>query len=350
MLTVKQKFSHLGFAITLYMVIANLLSLIAAAIIEVGYVISYMVNYMAVVGYDTVPTDPAFYSQMLEGMTSGSSLLIFASSLPGYFIAVPLTLWFLNATKYRDVPLKGLSFSTPYEKTLKRNLSVAEFITFFLIAVFFGAAGSLVSAALSAIYSTLTGKDMNNLLNTMLSDMPIGTVLILTVILAPIFEEILYRYGVVGYCRRYGEWNAIIVSAVIFGLVHTNLFQFFYAFLLGGLFAYVYIQTRQIKYTIAMHMLFNFLGAGVPLMLSPDGAMNTAVIIYYLCFYSLAVIGLVLLIIYIKSEKLKKPTGNSPIPGYCCKDTFINTGMIVLFVLCLILTVYMQFFAPNSMM
>ena len=348
MLTVKQKFSHLGFSIALYTLISNLLSAIVVSIYEVVTIVSYMVKMSFLIGADNMPTDSQYYMNYMDQIPQNSTVLLLASSLPAYLVAVPITLWFLNSPKFRDVPLKGLSFMTPYEKSQKRDLSIGEFFTFLLIAISFGAIGSLISAALSGLYSLATGKNMNNLLDSLLTNMPLGSVIIITVILAPIFEELLYRYGVVGYCRRYGEWNAIIISGIIFGLIHTNIFQFFYAFLLGCLFAYIYIYTRQIKYTIALHMLFNFFGAGLPLMLSCDGAVNTALIIYYVCFFSLAVVGIVLLVLYKNSGKIYKPTGKTPVPGYFSKDSILNAGMITMFIICLVLTVYIQFFAPTS--
>ncbi len=349
MITIKQKFSHLGFAIALYMVLANLLSTIAAVIYESVAIFAYMIKLVSLWGPDAMPTDPQYYVDFVTQMPQNTSALLIVSSLPGYFIAVPLTLLFLNLAKFRDVPLKPLSFFTDYEKAQKRNLTIGEFLTFLVICISFGAVGSLISGALSTLYNLATGQDMNNILNTLISNMPLGSVILLTVVLAPIFEELLYRYGVVGYCRRYGEWNAILISGVIFGLIHTNLFQFFYAFMLGCIFAYVYIYTRQIKYTIALHMLFNFFGATLPLMLTPDGTTNTALIIYYVCFYALAVAGIVLLVLYINSGKLFKTSERAPIQGYFCKDAYINPGMIVLFVICLLLTIYTQFFANYSL-
>ena len=39
-----------------------------------------------------------------------------------------------------------------------------------------------------------------------------------------------------------------------------NLFQFFYAFLLGLMFGYVYTRTSKLRYSTAMHMIINFNG------------------------------------------------------------------------------------------
>ena len=42
-----------------------------------------------------------------------------------------------------------------------------------------------------------------------------------------------------------------------------NLFQFFYAFGIGLIFAYIYIKSRKIGYSIVFHMIINFMGSVV---------------------------------------------------------------------------------------
>ena len=47
----------------------------------------------------------------------------------------------------------------------------------------------------------------------------------------------------------------------MFGLFHGNLNQFVYAFVLGLCFGFIYVKTGNIRYTIGLHMLVNFLGS-----------------------------------------------------------------------------------------
>ena len=338
MLSVKKKFSHLGFSIIFYVVISNLVSVVAM-VLYVFAIVIFAVSAME--SYSTGEVIQAAL-RVMSTIDNQSALETIVTMLPAYLIATPLTLMILNSGKYKDVPLKTFSFLTDYEKNEKRNLTIPEFFGFFVVAVFFGVAGSLVAAGLSYVFYLITGIEMNNTLTSYLQNMSLPMIFFIAVILAPIFEELLYRYGVVGYSMRYGEWNAIILSAVIFGLVHTNIFQFFYAFLLGGLFAYIYIYTRQIKYTIAMHILFNFLGAFVPLSISPDGEMTTPYMIFAVIQYLVAITGLIVLIVNVSKGKLLKTKENAPIPGGASRDSFLNPGMITLIIVCIILTFVMQ--------
>ena len=81
------------------------------------------------------------------------------------------------------------------------------------------------------------------------------------VILGPIFEEWMFRKQLIDHTRKYGEKTAILLSGLAFGLFHMNLFQFFYAFLLGVMFGYIYMRTSKLRYSTAMHMIINFNGA-----------------------------------------------------------------------------------------
>ena len=68
-----------------------------------------------------------------------------------------------------------------------------------------------------------------------------------TVIIAPVFEETIYR-GIIlnGMLKKYSPKKAIIVSSLIFGLIHLNLPQGLNAFVLGLIIATVYYYTRSL--------------------------------------------------------------------------------------------------------
>ncbi len=76
-------------------------------------------------------------------------------------------------------------------------------------------------------------------------------------ILAPIFEELLFRKVLVDRLSGYGETLAIVASGLMFGLFHGNFQQAVFAALIGGFFAYVYLRTGRIIYTILLHMCVN---------------------------------------------------------------------------------------------
>ncbi len=80
-----------------------------------------------------------------------------------------------------------------------------------------------------------------------------------TVLLAPILEEIIFR-GIIlkGLLTRYTPKYAIILSAIVFGLVHGKPLQIWGAFVLGIFFGWIYYKTNSIGTTILLHSFANF--------------------------------------------------------------------------------------------
>ncbi|WP_034671244.1 CPBP family intramembrane glutamic endopeptidase [Epilithonimonas caeni] len=89
------------------------------------------------------------------------------------------------------------------------------------------------------------------------------SLLIMTVILAPILEEILFRgiimKGMVN--NNVKPVTAIVISAFIFGLVHFNPWQFAGAFLLGLVLGLVYYKTKSLLMSILLHAFNNLVSA-----------------------------------------------------------------------------------------
>ena len=120
--------------------------------------------------------------------------------------------------------------------------------------------GNYIGIAVNAIISMITGKPVENQLQTLTEQTPFWANLLFVGILAPILEEIFYRKLVIDRLRRYGDLVAILVSGLLFGLLHGNFSQFFYACMAGFLFGYVYLYTGKLRYTIALHMTVNLVG------------------------------------------------------------------------------------------
>lgn len=81
-------------------------------------------------------------------------------------------------------------------------------------------------------------------------------------VLAPILEEVLFRGAIQGYLmRKYNPTVGIVVASLIFGLIHMNPIQVFYAFFLGLIFGWIYYRTRSLMPVVIGHVLNNSLAA-----------------------------------------------------------------------------------------
>ncbi|MBO4408513.1 MAG: CPBP family intramembrane metalloprotease [Clostridiales bacterium] len=82
--------------------------------------------------------------------------------------------------------------------------------------------------------------------------------------LVPIAEELMFRGIITGaLAKKFNGPFTVIVSAVIFGLMHGISVQVGYAFICGLLLAFVYYYTANLWYTVIMHALFNFFGSTI---------------------------------------------------------------------------------------
>ncbi len=102
--------------------------------------------------------------------------------------------------------------------------------------------------------------DLPNILEdtfTGMSSVSIGMAFI--AIVGPVFEEFIFREGVEGNMLRGGckPWTAIIVSAVVFGIIHMNPAQIPFAFLVGLLLGVIYYKTGNIVLTTIIHIINN---------------------------------------------------------------------------------------------
>jgi len=85
--------------------------------------------------------------------------------------------------------------------------------------------------------------------------------LFMMVIAAPIFEELVYR-GIIldGLLKRYSPFTAILVSSLLFGLVHLNPWQFIPGFIIGLFAGWIYYRTRNLTLTMILHATINLVG------------------------------------------------------------------------------------------
>jgi len=119
--------------------------------------------------------------------------------------------------------------------------------------------GSIVSSYVTQYLGAILGTPPANPLENSLGEGSLWSNLFFVGILAPILEELFFRRFL---CRRLlflGEGYAIFVSAAIFALCHGNFYQLFYAFATGAIFAFVYVKSGRLLYTVAIHMFINIM-------------------------------------------------------------------------------------------
>lgn len=179
-----------------------------------------------------------------------------------YFLAVMLPMYAVS------MPLMGLVIKRiPGQEIKKREMTAGQLGICFLMCYGLMFAGNLFGNLVTMIIGFAKGSGVGNPIVEVLSDLNPWLGFFVTVLLAPVAEELLFRKLLADRTVRYGEGCAVLLSGLMFGLFHGNFNQFAYAFLIGVFFAYIYVKTGNVKYTIILHMALNFMGSTLSLLM-----------------------------------------------------------------------------------
>ena len=224
--------------------------------------------------------------------------------------------------------------SAPHPVTDK--MTAVKFTGFILVCFFLIIAGSMIGNYVSLLLSKIFNVPPFHIVSEALDDMKTSEIIILAIILAPIFEELVFRKLLIDKLSRYGTWFCIVVSALVFGLYHGNFQQFFYAFGVGSVFAYVYCVYGNILLTIVLHAIINAIGSLVPMLLGIGETVEiTTAIMVYMFFYVFAfLLGGFILLTKLRQAEFNMVGGTLVKPF---RVLFTNYGFIFAFIISAIL-------------
>lgn len=253
-------------------------------------------------------------------LASASWFLWAITFIPLYFFGFPILLVFMKSQPIYSLQKQKLDNSTLFE----------------LLLICFGAmyAGNILGNTVAYILGAITGNSFSNPLLDFLSGSGFIFNLIATVLIAPVMEEFIFRKLIIDRTMKYGESVSVWISALLFGLYHGNIFQLFYAFLLGAIFAFIYVKTGNLKYCIFFHSTINLFGGIIaPLLMG-----SKLIFVYSSIMLLLSISGMVLF--FRRKQAMTLSEGEIVIPREQKKSiVFINTGTILLFLLVLFLIV-----------
>ena len=276
------------------------------------------------------------------------NLSLLVSMLPTYTIAFPLT-----SLLIRQVP--GVQMK-------KHNMKPTQLLGAFAISYALMYLSNLAGQFFTNIIGIIKGSPVDDAIADLVSELNPLTAFFVMVLLAPALEEWIFRKLLVDRTIRYGEGTAIFLSGLMFGLFHGNLNQFVYTFLIGAFWAFIYVKTGRLRYTLYLHMALNFMGSvgslfflgAISTLEGGSSAMNgfhfllgmliplAIVIPYLIVVFGLVISGIVLLVTNWKRFRL------IPAELFIPKEKrfsviFLNAGMI-LYVLFQIIQIVLQLF------
>lgn len=185
-------------------------------------------------------------SFLLPGWMENGDINLLVSMLPMYLIGMPILILLVK--------------TLPAEKPQRRPIGAGQFLVAVIMCFGFVYITNFLGNIITTIIGILKGGSVQNQLMDMTGSVSLWMIAFYMVICAPFMEEYIFRKLIVDRTIRYGEGTAVLVSGLMFGLFHGNLNQFVYAFVLGAFLAFLYVKTGNLKITIAIHMLINFMG------------------------------------------------------------------------------------------
>ena len=185
----------------------------------------------------------------------------------------------------------ALSALIPSEK-----MGAGRFLCAVLTCCFFGYIGNYISAALSYVAQS-SGMPVaegpvfpsNNILTLGLT--------VLTVALLPaLFEELIIRGTVYGFCAHIGPFCSGLVSGIAFALFHCNFAQFPSAFLFGFMAGYLVCVYKNIWISIVAHFLNNLLAC----LLTYEGGdvYLTILTLLFTLFIVVTLVGFIIMLVH----------------------------------------------------
>ena len=160
--------------------------------------------------------------------------------------------------------------------------------------------------------------------------------LLSTVITPALIEEFAFRGIVLGSLKKYGEGFAVLVSSILFGLMHGNFEQIPFAFLVGLVLGLITVKTDSILIACAVHgtnnlvsVIFDFIPSGIS-----QAAQNIMYLIFLLICLTLGILALSLSEKSNEMFKLKKDSCESKLKERF-KWFFTSPVIIIFIVICI---------------
>lgn len=323
----KNPFLYIGLAFSSYIVISNILSIIAVKLL---------------LRFSSAPS-------------INLNLSILLSMAIQYLIAMPVTIAIMK--------------QVPVGKMKIRKMRVRDFFSFYIMLFPIAILGNIIGRIVNYAISTAFKIPVYNPVDLILNRTDPFLMLLLVGILAPIVEELITRKLIIDRTIEYGQGVSIVFSAMIFALIHGNFYQSFYAFGLGACFAYIYVKTGKLRYSSLMHILINSGSVLLMILLRNSGLMSTieaaelsdieavistltpvnyaaifGIFLYFLVFLTFVVIGIVLWVKRSKRLQLQAGSLENYSKSEKAKILFLNWGMLIF----ILLSIYT--FIDNIMM
>jgi membrane protease YdiL (CAAX protease family) len=225
-----------------------------------------------------------------------------------------------------------------------RPMTVGDFLM--LLCVFLsGQTFFFGFSSLMEFLSNLMGFSINESIESASSIGNSVTLFLYGCILAPIFEEVLFRGLLLRMMEPYGKKFAVFATALLFGLFHANIVQSPFAFVVGLVLGYVTVEYGMI-WSVVLHFINNFVLGDLLYRLTSNLEPWVSDVIYLGIISICTVVTVILMVV--KRRQIMDYLLTKRIHPWSMKSFFTSPGILafmILMVLNILLTLVLQILA-----
>lgn len=169
------------------------------------------------------------------------------------------------------------------------------------------------------------------------------TVVVSMAIVPAVFEEFAFRCCALGSLRRYGKGFAVFAVSIVFGLIHGNVIQFVFAFLIGLILGFITVNTDSVLPAMLVHGFNNGLSATQDILTYTSGktVSENAISAIFIFWIVAALAGLIYLGVTKQFKPIKQYKTNDPYAmSFGEKVLCLIPGLIIPFAILIKLTGY----------
>lgn len=207
-------------------------------------------------------------------------------------------------------------------------------------------AGGLIAAAITKIANN-AGYKVPEANIDLTSNATLNVILFILrlCVLAPIIEEFLMRGCMLKILKPYGNWFAIIVTSVMFGLVHNNIGQGIGAVAGGILFGIIAVKSESIYPTIVLHGVNNFF-ASIQIILAGKYGNENALNTFGTLLLFIAFSGAIMFFLFFRKINLKN-NNKSGLKTWQCVTRYIFNPAVLIYIAANLFVFIASFFIIN---
>jgi len=273
------------------------------------------------------PAEPVFMSELEY------NILFFISWFINHFVifAPALLIFGLVFRKRMEFQKTG----EPYE--FKKSWIIPIFILSYTLSVISGMISSFIAYIMRPVFG---GEGLRDVFEGAMPQTS-GQVIIMLILvgfIGPVCEELIYRHWLLVPLRRFGDMQAVVITALLFGFFHGNLTQLLYTTIAGLIYGIVAIRANSVVPAMILHIINNcYIVLYAHLSDVAEATENhTLEGILIMSFYAVLVAGLFFLIYFLVKKRLSVENSNPHLPSAERARIVAENPMILLMMIVII--------------